>query len=42
MFLKIMIVNITPLVHNQEEQKEESYQVYTKWNTVFWTIIGIS
>ncbi len=28
MFLQIMIINITPLVHNQEEQKEESNQSY--------------
>jgi hypothetical protein len=28
-FLQIMIINITPLVHNQEEQKEESNLVYT-------------
>ncbi len=42
MFLPIMIINITLLVHNQEEHKEESNQVYTKWNTVFQTIIGIA
>jgi hypothetical protein len=35
-------LNITPLVHNQEEQKEESNQVYTKWNAVFRTIMGIA
>jgi hypothetical protein len=29
-FLQIMIINITSLVHNQEEQKEESNLVYTK------------
>ncbi len=34
-FLQIMIINITPLVHNQKEQKEESNLVYTKWNTIF-------
>jgi hypothetical protein len=30
MFLQIMMINITPLVHNQEEQKEEFKLVYTK------------
>jgi hypothetical protein len=30
MFLQIMIINIIPLVHNQEEQKEEFNLVYTK------------
>ncbi len=41
-FLQIMIINITLLVHNQEEQKEESNLVYTKRNMAFQTIIGIA